>query len=142
MTSQQSRYKKWYDANKERVREMKRASMAKRREANPDIHRAQYRKAKAKERSLLYAMYGHLCAMCGFCDKRALTLDHKQNNGNKERAEIGERGVYRKALANYAPNEYQILCMNCQFIKHAESRFHFAPQQLGAFLPEKHDGNA
>lgn len=132
MTPQQSRYKKWYEANKERVREMKRASMAKRRALNPDIHRAQYRKAKAKERSSLYAMYGHLCALCGFCDKRALTLDHKQNNGNAERAEIGERGVYRKALATYAPDEYQILCMNCQFIKHAETRRPCAQQPHSA----------
>lgn len=128
---EKSRYKKWYEANKDRVREMKRASMAKRRELNPDIHRAQYRKAKAKERESLYAMYGHLCASCGFSDKRALSLDHKRNNGNLERSEIGERGVYRKALACYAPDEYQILCMNCQFIKQAEARSHSVQQQPG-----------
>ena len=67
-------------------------------------------------------MYGHCCAICGFTDKRALTLDHKLNNGNEERRRLGERGVYMKAKKEYLPNEYQIICMNCQFIKRVEDK--------------------
>ena len=119
---EKSRYKKWYEANKERVREMKRQSMLKRRQENPEIHRKHSRDSKAKLKAILFDMYGHVCIRCGFKDKRALTLDHKLNNGNKERKELGERGVYQKARDTFLPNEYQILCMNCQFIKRCEDK--------------------
>jgi len=131
---EKSRYKKWYEANKERVREMKKISMLKRRKANPDLHRKQSREAKARLKAALFDIYGHICARCGFDDKRALTLDHKLNNGNIERKELSERGVYVKARNNYLPNEYQILCMNCQFIKRCEDKNenqHRAPQPHG-----------
>jgi hypothetical protein len=118
--AERSRYKKWYEANKDRAREMKKKSMLKRRLENPDLHRKQSRDAKARLKAILFDLYGHVCARCGFDDKRALTLDHKLNNGNKERKELGERGVYVKARDNYLPNEYQTLCMNCQFIKRHE----------------------
>jgi hypothetical protein len=67
-------------------------------------------------------MYGHVCVVCGFSDKRALTLDHKLNNGNIERRELGMRGPYMRAKQEYLPDEYQILCMNCQFIKRVEAK--------------------
>jgi hypothetical protein len=119
---EKSRYKKWYEANKDRVREMKKQSMLKRRQENPDLHRKQSRDAKARLKAVLFDMYGHTCVRCGFDDKRALTLDHKLNNGNKERELLGERGVYRKAKNTYLPDEYQTLCMNCQFIKRCEDK--------------------
>ena len=131
---EKSRYKKWYESNIDRVRELKKQSMLKRRQANPDLYRKQSRDAKARLKAVLFDMYGHVCARCGFDDKRALTLDHKLNNGNKERKELGERGVYTKAKNTYLPNEYQTLCMNCQFIKRCEDKNenqHSAPQQPG-----------
>lgn len=131
---EKSRYKKWYEANKDRAREMKKQSMIKRRELNPDLHRKQSREAKARLKAVLFDIYGHVCVRCGFDDKRALTLDHKLNNGNKERKKLGERGVYVRARDNYLPNEYQTLCMNCQFIKRCEDRNvnqHCVQQQHG-----------
>jgi hypothetical protein len=96
--------------------------MLKRRQENPELHRKQSRESKARLKSALFDLYGHVCARCGFNDKRALTLDHKLNNGNKERKELGERGVYAKARNTHLPDEYQILCMNCQFIKRCEDK--------------------
>lgn len=116
-----SAYKKWYEANKDKARQQKRESMKRLRAANPAKFNAQSCAAKARERAALYEMYGHTCVRCGFDDKRALTLDHIKNNGSTERAELGERGVYRRAKSAHLPEEYQILCMNCQFIKRAES---------------------
>lgn len=110
----------WYERNKEAVREVKKISMQKRREESPEIHRIQTKRAKSKLKDSLFDIYGHVCARCGFDDKRALTLDHKLNNGNVERREFGERGVYRRARDNFLPDEYQTLCMNCQFIKRVE----------------------
>jgi len=118
----------YYAANKERMKAMKRASMQIRRAENPELFRAQYRRHAARTRAALLDLYGHCCAVCGFSDKRALTLDHKKNNGNEERRQIGERGVYRKALVERSTDDYQILCMNCQFIKHVESKTNVQPQ--------------
>ena len=115
-------YKKWYEANIDRARLLKRQSMRRLRAENPEKYNAQSKAAKAKERERLFEIYGHECVRCGFSDKRALTLDHIHNNGNTERAELGERGVYRKAKAFHQPDMYQILCMNCQFIKRTEDR--------------------
>ncbi|AMM23207.1 hypothetical protein [Variovorax sp. PAMC 28711] len=114
-------YKKWYEANKETARAQKREVMKRLRAENPDKYNAQSVAAKAREREQLFEMYGHVCMRCGFSDKRALTLDHIKNNGNVERAELGERGVYRRAKASHQPGDYQILCMNCQFIKRTEA---------------------
>lgn len=119
--AEKSRYQKWYHANIDKARAQKRASMLKRRAENPELHRHQSRVAKAKLKASLFDMYGHSCVWCGFDDKRALTLDHKRNNGNEERRSIGERGVYLKAKNCFLPDEYQILCMNCQFIKRCEA---------------------
>lgn len=116
MTSQES-YRKWYERNKERARATKAALMRKYRSENPEKHRKISRECKARLRARLFDMYGRKCALCGFLDLRALSLDHIAQNGNVERREIGERGVYRRALAEYNPSEYRILCMNCQFIE-------------------------
>lgn len=121
-TKAQNNYAAWYARNLEKAREQKRVVMQRLRNENPEKYAAQSRKAKAVERERLHEIYGHVCAICGFSDKRALTLDHRLNNGSEERKLLGERGVYRKAKAVYAPEEYQILCMNCQFIKRVEDQ--------------------
>ena len=67
------------------------------------------------------------CKVCGtpFKQKRreqviCSVICRQINNGSQERKELGERGVYRRAKAMHRPDEYQILCMNCQFIKRHE----------------------
>jgi hypothetical protein len=110
-------YRNWYNAHKEEYRPRKAELMRKYRAADPEKYRKQSREAKAKLRTDLLEMYGDKCAICGFADVRALTLDHIHKNGNVERKAIGERGVYLKALREYRPDEYRTLCMNCQFIE-------------------------
>lgn len=115
--SRKSRARVHYEEHKEEMRDKKKKKMKQLRDNNPEKYNAQSRAAKAKERAALFEMYGHACSGCGFTDKRALTLDHKLNNGSQERKKFGERGVYRRALEMCRPDEYQTLCMNCQFIK-------------------------
>ena len=117
-----SAYQKWYYKNHKANKAKKRESMKRRRAKNPEPFREQSRKAKAKLKEKIFGAYGHTCARCEFDDKRALTLDHKLNNGAQERRELGERGVYYRAIEKYRPDEYQILCMNCQFIKRCEDQ--------------------
>ena len=115
-TESRERYKKWYENNKDHARKLKRRNMRKYRKENPEKYRKQSRDAKARLREKLYELYGHTCELCGFADKRALTLDHKLSNGSEERKRLGERGVYYRALEKHRPDEYRIICMNCQFI--------------------------
>jgi len=117
---QKEYHRKWYQKNKERLRKKKAENMRKYRAENPEKYREQSRNAKKRLKDKVFEIYGHVCCRCGFADKRALTLDHILNNGAEERKEFGERGVYKRAVDNYLPDEYQILCMNCQFIKRVE----------------------
>ena len=110
-------HREWYQKNKERIRLTKAANMRKYRRQNPEKYRRKWRDAKKKIRESLFAMYGNICSICGFIDKRALTLDHVKNNGNEERREMSDYMIYKRALEIYRPNEYRILCMNCQFIE-------------------------
>lgn len=109
-------YARWYERNKEKTRAQKAENMRRYRAENPEKYRAQSRAAKAALRAKLFNIYGDTCALCGFSDKRALSLDHVLKNGAFEREELGERGVYLRALKPENRSEYRTLCMNCQFI--------------------------
>ena len=109
-------HREWYQKNKEKLRQKKRLAMRQYRLENPEKFNLQSRNHKAKTRKMLFFLYGSRCALCGFDNAKALTLDHILRNGNIERKMLGERGVYRRALEKNRPEEYRILCMNCQFI--------------------------
>jgi len=122
MTTNTNKYnREYYEENKEKERKRKRDYMRKHRKENPEIHRKKSRDAKTRLRNKLYKMYGDTCTMCGFSDKRALTLDHIKNNGAEERKEMGPRGPWYRAVGEYLPDDYRILCMNCQFIARVEA---------------------
>ena len=84
--------------------------------ANPDARSRRAREKRAAVRIRLFEMYGYECALCGFADRWALTLDHVKSNGAEERKRLGEHGVLKRALAKHRPDEYRILCRNCQII--------------------------
>jgi len=92
-------------------------NMRKYRAANPEKYREQSRMAKVRLRQKLFDIYGHKCAICGFSDETALVLDHILNNGACERRQLGERGVYRRAVMPEHRNEYRIVCWNCNIIE-------------------------
>lgn len=61
------------------------------------------------------------CNKCGFDDVDALTIDHINNNGNDERKNIYKcsgTGFFRWLTRNNYPDGYQVLCRNCNWIKH------------------------
>ena len=115
-----TRYKEWYERNKEKAKKMKAERMREYRGKDPEKFKYQRMIRNKKIKDLLFGMYGKSCSCCGFTDIRALTLDHIKNNGADERKRLGEQGVYRRAVEMYRPEEYRILCMNCQFIKRIE----------------------
>ncbi len=88
-------------------------------------------KTKQRNREIKREVLGHYspelkCASCGYTNIRALTLDHINNDGAKQRRELKKLGVssgsgfYRWVKKNGYPSDLQVLCMNCQFIKRDE----------------------
>lgn len=69
-----------------------------------------------------YSLDSNSCAFCGFGDLRALSIDHINGGGGKHRKEVGN--FYAWLKRNNFPEGYQVLCMNCQFIKRVEKREH------------------
>lgn len=92
--------------------------------------RAQYRKHEQREfhrreiiRLQLLARFGSVCCRCGFDDIRALQLDHIHGGGHKERCSMGSGTYYRKILKLSElelHGKFQLLCANCNWIKHLE----------------------
>lgn len=65
-----------------------------------------------------YAAYGgYVCACCGETEKAFLTIDHVNNDGAKHRREVDRRKIYKWLARNGYPNDFQVLCMNCNFGK-------------------------
>ena len=61
--------------------------------------------------------YGGKCACCGETQLEFLTIDHKNNDGNKHRKEIKNANIYAWAIRNNYPPVLQILCHNCHGAK-------------------------
>ena len=62
------------------------------------------------------------CIKCGFLDIRALSMDHINGKGTQHRKTIKGRNFYVWLLKNGFPKGFQVLCMNCQFIKRHENK--------------------
>ena len=61
------------------------------------------------------------CQGCGFSDLRTLTVDHVNDDGSKHRKELNGKLIYRWLIRNGFPQGFQVLCMNCQFIKRQDA---------------------
>lgn len=73
-------------------------------------------KVSKDARLALIEFLGGICACCGFTDKRFLTVDHINNDGNKERR--GRESYYRH-LQQGRNHDLQALCWNCNMAKQA-----------------------
>ena len=64
--------------------------------------------------------YGGKCACCGEDMWEFLTIDHKNNDGSKHRAETGLEGMkmYLWLVKNNFPPEFQVLCWGCNLARH------------------------
>ena len=78
-------------------------------------------KYRTKYRLEAMSILGKICVKCGFNDLRALSIDHINGGGDKDRREV-DKQIYRWLRKNNYPEGYQTLCMNCQFIKRAENK--------------------
>lgn len=95
--------KRWKDANKEKV----------------CISR---KKAFQKLKLAVMSYYSRgtpKCTMCGYTDTRALSIDHVDGGGREHLRTVvgGDNHFYRWLKHNGFPKGFQVLCMNCQWIK-------------------------
>lgn len=132
-----------YWANRElniaRVKEyylIHRAEILERQSLYRDNNRAKVNKASSKSNKALnikqkievLTYYGNgklACVRCGFNDIRALSIDHINGGGAAHIRSIsgGHRAghIYAWLIKNKFPEDYQTLCMNCQWIKRNEN---------------------
>lgn len=95
--------------------------------AHPDYHRLKEKEYydRAKTDTLTHYGFGKLvCVRCGFSDIRALTIDHINSGGSRDRkaGKIPGGGLFYAWLRRKGyPEGYMTLCMNCQFIKAKEN---------------------
>lgn len=77
------------------------------------------------EKEKVFARYGEGCAICGFNDMRALTIDHIDQKGAKHTQPNGKRytgpWLYRWLIGNKFPKGFRTLCANCQMIVFKEA---------------------
>jgi hypothetical protein len=94
---------------------------------NPDYfknHNKKWRNKLSEEVFDHYSKGTLSCAKCGFNDIRALSIDHINGGGTKEIHRIQKEGdwFYIRLRKEKFPEGYQVLCMNCQFIKRHENK--------------------
>lgn len=99
------------------------------RKESDDKRRAEGKRSESAQSAFLtkqkviyeYSNGTNVCVSCGFKDIRALTIDHINGDGSIERKLLGNKGrgshFYIYLKINNFPKGYQVLCMNCQFIK-------------------------
>jgi RNA polymerase-binding transcription factor DksA len=129
---QQEYYRKNTEAVKRRISEW--------RELHKDAVNANTRKyrkenrAKITKQNLEYhkkirrkfiEMYGGVCACCGETIYEFLTIEHKQGQRGAAKKEFAYP-AYLKAVREYRPDVYEVLCMNCN---HAKSRLGVCPHK-------------
>jgi hypothetical protein len=61
------------------------------------------------------------CIKCGYSDIRALTIDHINGGGQRHREQLSFNHFYSWLKSQNYPEGYQVLCMNCQFVKRVEN---------------------
>jgi len=113
--------KRYYEKNKDLVNERaKRFALE-----NPKDTRKYMRTLRVKNREAALRQYGGenpKCKKCLLEDKRALDVDHIDENGSTHRRELGHYSIYAWLKKNNYPKGFQILCRNCNWIKYCERR--------------------
>jgi len=103
---------------------------------NRDKYNQSRRESNQRLKNEVIDAYGGKCACCGETRREYLTIDHKNGNGNKHRREIGATssdGLYRWLKKNNYPEEFQVLCFNCNCGK---GNYSICPHDKDAFEEE------
>ena len=90
----------------------------------------QWRKKRRLEiRQRVVEAYGGKCICCDESHWQFLTLDHPEGDGQADRAKHHNTTdqLYGWVIKNGFPNNYRLLCMNCNWVR----RYDTCPHQRG-----------
>lgn len=73
--------------------------------------------ARIELKSKFINVYGKRCACCGDTREMFLTLDHVRGDGSTHRKKASMWSIYKHAVQSRDNSLYQVLCMNCNFLK-------------------------
>ena len=104
--------------NRDKRNAWERARYARNLQKMRDYGATHARESRRKLKEILYTLLGDKCVICGFSDKRALQIDHRNGGGKRHYSKSGSLGVLKHAVEN--PSEYQILCANHHWINMRE----------------------
>ena len=96
--------------------------------ADVERRRAGERRRAAALRAKLLALFGGVCAHCGFTDPRALQIDHVNGGGRRHIHSFSSVGAYYRAVLASGGSGFQLLCANCNAIKKVERGEHHRPE--------------
>lgn len=81
--------------------------------------RAKSKIQRDKLREQVFELFGYKCSRCGFDDRRALQIDHKNGGGARDRKRFSQTTFIKYVLRT--PDLFQVLCANCNWIKREEN---------------------
>lgn len=111
--SRKEYFRKYYSDNKDKIKEYSRNYYKKYYTGkNQSSAREKVIIANRILKSKFLEMYGGKCQCCGITTYEFLCLDHIQGRNRKYKNETGNV-AYRRAIEEYDPTEYRILCANC-----------------------------
>lgn len=89
------------------------------RKLNPHVNKGASKRYHQKIREQVIEAMGGECCQCGYSDKRALHIDHKNADGGKIRGRTnnGWSKMYHEIIKGLGKEKYQLLCANCNWIK-------------------------
>lgn len=109
---------KWYHNHKEEELERR----ADRREKEiKEFGETRFKKSTRKRRLKLIEVLGGKCVHCSFTDWRALQVDHPYGYGLQDRKRFKNSYQFFNYVLKF-PEEYQLLCANCNWIKRYENK--------------------
>lgn len=116
----QTECKACHNERRQKARKAKTGFYATEKERYHDSHLMAVRKTYYKAKQQVFEHYcpeGPRCTLCGFDDTRALSVDHLNGDGADHRRMLKGINIYRWIVRNDFPTQFQVLCMNCQWIK-------------------------
>lgn len=100
---------------------------------NPEKRNIIQRNWRWRRRFEVIEAYGGKCACCGESNPEFLTIDHIDGTGAEHRRQMGKGKTFAGAefynwlrKQGYPKDNYQLLCMNCNF---AKGHFGICPHQ-------------
>ena len=86
---------------------------------NPELKKQYSSKCRSNLKNQVFDHYGYICKCCGESQFEFLTIDHINGGGNEHKRKIGKgtSDLHRWLIKNNFPDEFQILCFNCNCSK-------------------------